>query len=99
RDIDGKFGFSEIQYVGSKNEIAINVYPNPVAKEISVTYPQAKAQGKVTIYTIDGRAIVSENISAGSTISTIDVSAFHPSVYLIEVQNGPERAIKKLVKN
>jgi PKD repeat protein len=75
----------------------IKCYPNPVNQLLNVQLDMAKPGDFYTIYNINGRKIVSNQII--STLTTIDFGGYSPGIYLLRVVNGEnvfnERIIRK----
>lgn len=74
----------------------LNVYPNP-----TMNYFQIKTNLKgglnVTVYSLTGQKVYhSNNIN---TDMRIDASSWNKGVYLVEVNNGLEKAVSRLVVN
>lgn len=69
-----------------KEDIDINVFPNPTAEVIAVQLPSlAKENYTVTLYDIVGRKINETIIKQGSTIAHIDTKTLYSGNYIITV--------------
>lgn len=68
-------------------------YPNPAATTITLKEPCVDCT--ITIYTIEGRPVLTV---PGSSGSEIDISALHPGMYLFALTGKEGRRVSKLVK-
>lgn len=86
-----------------KENSKVNVFPNPTNENVSLSIDLEIADFySVKIYSIYGQHIetVFENkfLTEGNFIQEISLEGYGKSAYLIEVQNGEKRMIKKVVK-
>lgn len=72
--------------------------PNPASDKvvISVSFVQSLTKGQVSIYNSIGQLMTELNIEEGVQ-RTVDVSGFVNGLYSVEVRQGKETAMKKLV--
>ncbi|HVX52416.1 MAG TPA: T9SS type A sorting domain-containing protein [Chitinophagaceae bacterium] len=56
-DRDGKFTFSNIVLVKAGNAPAVQVYPNPAARYITISIPGVSSAESVVIYNMQGQAV------------------------------------------
>lgn len=72
---------------------SLNVYPNPVRNVLTVTAWDGGDQGKARVIDQNGKTVELQlqNNSA-------DVSALKPGLYILHLQNGAKRAVKKFIK-
>lgn len=105
-DTDGKYTFSKVIAVrvsGSMNVEKMNVYPNPFINNIKIALnSNADVNATIRILSLDGREINrrSMELQKGDNIIVIGNIGHLPNGnYLLEVNNGSEKIIKKIVKN
>ncbi len=67
--------------------IAFSIYPNPFTA--AITLVGVKAEDQVNIYDVSGAVVFK-----GKGVSTIDLSALKPGVYLVEAAGTVQRIIK-----
>lgn len=79
--------------IHANNSFALSVYPNPAKNSVTIACPET--QFDYTVYNHLGQLIVLNKNSYGS--ATLDISAYASGIYLIEVNNGREKARKKLI--
>jgi hypothetical protein len=98
----GMTGTDEFQVPGSG--LQVEVYPNPAEREVFVSVSsQQSAVGshfRLTILDLFGRVVptmMDEMKSPGEYSVRIDVSGLPAGVYLVRVQTGEQRAVRKLV--
>jgi hypothetical protein len=73
------------------------IYPNPIHDELTVEIAgDHMSAGNLTIYGIDGRQIISEEISNRSI--KMNLSGILPGIYLVELRTGSRVFIQKLLK-
>jgi len=76
----------------------LNVYPNPTNDQITINFPDytAKSNSQYSIYSIDGKMLTGQPITAISTdVSILDYPA---GVYFIKVTNNTSVVVEKIVK-
>ena len=79
----------------------INIYPNPTNNNINVVIQAtSETQTNIRITDLLGRVVLeqTEALIAGSNTITYNISDFAKGVYLIQVSNGNEQKVFKLVK-
>ena len=100
-DNDGSFKYSAIVFVNG-NTSAISklvVYTNPVANNISISYPKAIASTTIRIMSVDGKIIVSKQVQVGCMATSFDISKLPASTYYISYQNDGVNTISKFIKD
>jgi len=80
--------------VGENETNEVNIFPNPATTTINLEGVDA---GKITIYNMIGKVIISENID--SPAKKIDVSSFEAGIYLIRITGLHKEVAKKLIVN
>ena len=81
----------------------MTISPNPSADRINIE-SVAKQSGRVRVRISNalGTEVLSEElpVTSGSQYRhTVDVSAFPTGVYMVEIQDGAARSVRKIVKN
>jgi uncharacterized protein (TIGR02145 family) len=79
----------------------INIYPNPTNNNINVVIQAtSETQTNIRITDLLGRVVLeqTEALITGSNTITYNISDFAKGVYLIQVSNGNEQKVFKLVK-
>jgi hypothetical protein len=71
----------------------IRVYPNPATNAIAIASGSDSVIGEVSIYSITGKRILHLTDSG----SAIDVSSLQGGVYILEIDTGTKKFIKKLI--
>jgi hypothetical protein len=64
----------------------IRIFPNPTSGELTIEAEQELSQGRVSIFSMEGRQLYSEPLH-GIT-ATIDLSHLQPGVYIVNVEGG-----------
>lgn len=94
---------TDIEFILPQEENRIKVFPNPTNDNISLSIDLKSADiYSIKIFSIYGQYIetVFENkhLPEGSFIQEVSLEGYEKSTYLIEVQNGERKVIKKIVK-
>lgn len=85
----------------SRWEQSIQVYPNPATSYIDLQMQSTTGDdARVNIYSSTGVMVKSVNITnaAGTVSKRVDMSSLQPGLYIIELEQGANRAIKKIIK-
>lgn len=108
-DFDGKFEYSTIISLSEpgKDNIFINVFPNPVADNLGIEITGFETVGlTLTITDLPGREVITQknNLVSGNNFLWIDMSEIKPGIYfLILTAQGEEKStrtfLKKIIKN
>lgn len=105
----GKIWFNKRQVgwasVEDNNQVVgnFNVYPNPVADYVNVTYTMNNAytEGTVSMYDLSGKNVYQKNIgnNFGFNNHVIDVRSLGltPGVYMLRMQIGNNQSVQKLI--
>jgi hypothetical protein len=94
-----KLPLSEL--VGIKENLTINninLYPNPATNTLSLNLSQLQKlqNASLSIYDIQGKLLLHQNISHAQT--QIDISSFAKGIYIVKVQTDKETLQSKFVK-
>ena len=105
-DTDGKFSYSKIVAIklnGSLTVDKFNVYPNPFITDIKVALTSTiDADATFRILSFDGKEMVRRmiTIQKGENIVVLkDFGALAKGNYILEVNTGSEKLIRKIIKN
>ncbi len=105
-DLDGKYAYSKIiplKLNGSLSVEQLMVYPNPFAAEIKVFLKSVRSDMAIfRIISLDGKEQLRRNISieSGENIVVLkDLQQLPAGNYLLEIHNGTDKYITKIVKN
>lgn len=82
-DKDGAFNYSRVISVDFGTAVQIKVYPNPFADQLQIT---AGGAGVVRLLDMQGKVIVAQALTAGTTV--IDVHGLAAGTYVVQVNNG-----------
>ncbi len=90
--------------VTSTNTFGASVYPNPVKNRMTVEFLTVDEKSSITVRIIDltGQVLYTENIgqySQGNYTYDIQAQNLEMGIYLVEISNGRESEIVKVVKN
>jgi len=99
--INGTYYFGKMESVlgVAENQFKVfSVYPNPSDGLFNLTI-SASGETKVKLFDIRGRNVYSELHNNNSDVfnTTLDFSSLASGVYMLDIENGSKRAVKKLV--
>jgi subtilisin-like proprotein convertase family protein len=85
--------------LSTPNNVLTNVvvYPNPTTGTINITLPDTVEKTVLTLNDIQGRAILTKETNA--TNETMNIENLQEGVYLLTIENGKEKTIKKIILN
>jgi hypothetical protein len=92
-DKDGRFTYSAVRKVSIVGKIS--VYPNPAARQITVTSVTGKSLLSIEMFNADGKLVYSDkNLSSSSSI--IQISSLPAGMYVVQVNDGSEVFTEKI---
>jgi hypothetical protein len=102
---DGSTSYSNVIILKSANEKAttgITIFKNPVESTLTFSYnATAAAQGQVSIYNTLGVKVYSSRIATQKGMNAVSLnldSQMASGTYILEVVNGTERAVTRMIK-
>lgn len=103
---DGSVSYSNIIALKSaapESRSALTILQNPVTSTLNFNYTSSTAtQSTVTIYSTTGVKVYSSRLNSSKGTSTVSLnldSHLAAGTYLLEVANGVERSVARMVKN
>jgi len=99
-DKDGSFTYSKVITINPKKQSTpkLDIFPNPVASNLTVSHEKAAANAAIKVVTVDGKVVLTRNLQAGATQSTIDVSKLIKGNYLVVFTNDGATSSTQFVK-
>ena len=96
-DYDGKFDYSEIEYVRVQVDSDISVYPNPAKEHIIIRSNNTLTEGhQFLVYDAMGRQInISSSIESEYAVR-LNISSLESGIYFIKLSSGNMRKVIKL---
>lgn len=79
----------------SKEMIPLVIYPNPAKEKVFIEIANVSTETQIVIYNSIGAFV--KKIDEVNTINEINTSSFAKGIYLIEVTNGKNKSVKKLI--
>jgi SdrD B-like domain/Secretion system C-terminal sorting domain len=95
----GKIGYSDVRKVTFGKNGSMIVYPNPAytsTVNISLTGSMVGKAATITIISMDGKVVFTENVKATNQTETIDISKFANGNYSVKVTTATEEKNTKL---
>ncbi|MEM9897471.1 MAG: PKD domain-containing protein, partial [Bacteroidota bacterium] len=80
--------------------LQISLVPNPAEDQVRLTLNQAVQETlDLTLYSIEGKAMLSKQLNAGSTSSLIDLNGIAAGVYLLQIKGDQVQQTLRLMVN
>ncbi len=74
------------------------IYPNPANDELNIDAPfKNKTSGTLSVFNIIGHSLYQYNFNEDSIDHQIDVSAYSPGVYMLEIRTDTGRIVEKVM--
>lgn len=97
---NGKYTYSNIVNVSPLKSIKFEVFPNPAKNNLIVSYPKLNTNANISIYTLDGRNVMSLSVKAGTTQNSLDISSLNNGSYLVTIfDEEGNKTTKTIIKN
>ncbi len=103
-DVNGRFSNSTIQVVKFAKSDLLNFsfFPNPAKDVLKITIGLVdNDNANIKLMNVLGQTIISQNVNKSSTAATINfnISALKAGIYFIELNDGINKSIEKVVIN
>ena len=76
----------------------ISIYPNPSTGKLNISMPEDKLMSGLRIMDISGRGQSYTFKNQRQASYQLDLAAFNPGMYIIEIISGNEKIVKKVMK-
>lgn len=89
-DLDDKSEYSPVRLVensGTGNKKGLLVTPNPASDNIHIKTGQSKNAQTLTIYTVDGRKMYTQNLTTLKSDATVSTTGFQAGTYIVELRS------------
>jgi len=77
---------------------SFNIIENPVNQNLNINLAGNISEGKITIYDLLGKRIITKKINNSSNLS-VNVSSLHNGLYLITIESENSIQTKRFIKN
>jgi hypothetical protein len=78
------------------DELKLNCFPNPAREQVFVRFNKIIQDGKMTVYDMAGRNVISQVISRKNNLM-MDVNTLEAGIYFLEMQEGELRYYGKIL--
>jgi hypothetical protein len=82
-DNSGNFKYSNVVAVTPKKSIKLEIFPNPATETVFVSYPKTNVVGNIRLTSVEGKTLLNQNVSVGSTQSSLDVANLPSGTYVV----------------
>lgn len=96
-DKDGKYAFSNIEYIDNKNPAQLQIFPNPVSGVLHIQSNETFLNAKILIRNVNGQLVKEMNLSGNGSLQ-IPVNGLTPGFYSIRILNGKSDFNKSFIK-
>ncbi len=96
-----RFELMLMRKLNDKTVVALNVWPNPVADELTLTIRQGNnnAAASITVRDMNGVSVYEQDIAPGIyTTVKVPTDKLAAGIYVVEAKCGDDRVVKKIVK-
>jgi hypothetical protein len=84
--------------IGDETLKRFNIITNPVNQNINISLPQNLLDGKITIYDLLGKKIITNSFKNSTNIS-LDVSALNSGLYILTIESNGVSQTQRFIKN
>ena len=97
-DFDGSFDYSPIRRVEFyKEQASFLVYPNPTYNYATIEFPADAENVQLQVIDATGRVMLDRVIGDGGSTQQLDVQAWQPGIYHLQLQVGGQILTRKLL--
>ncbi|MFP5040856.1 T9SS type A sorting domain-containing protein [Parasediminibacterium sp. JCM 36343] len=99
-DNNGSFKYSNIVSVNGKVSTKLEIFPNPATNRSNITlsFPKASAGALIKITSLSGKTMAIYSVQAGATQTSVDVSRYAKSSYIVSFENNGTRSVSQFIK-
>ncbi len=98
-DLDGSFKFSKVIIIrADKNIIGLDIFPNPVTNNVTISHPKAKTGAFIRILSADGRVVGQYSVAKDAVQTSIDASHLNAGNYFVNYMNDGKSESKMILK-
>ncbi len=97
-DKDGRFTYSHILHFTALKKKGLLVTPNPATNYVAVAHPTAMSGAMVRIVSVDGKQLLQQQVSVGTTQTAIAVSRLPDGLYLMIYENNGQKTSQTFLK-
>ncbi len=95
--VSSNVGVSAPLGLGENSADPFLVYPNPVSSKVSIMIPgTGNVESKAMFLTMEGKVIGEYDLTKQR--NEIDISLFHPGIYLLRIMGNQSTVVRKIIK-
>ncbi|ARV16093.1 chondroitinase-B domain-containing protein [Polaribacter sp. SA4-12] len=79
------------------SELGVNLYPNPVNQGKLYIKRASNDFNTVNVFSVLGSKILQVQLNSNDLLEEIDLSSLNSGLYFVEISNGKEKAIKRIL--
>ncbi|MDQ2753903.1 MAG: T9SS type A sorting domain-containing protein, partial [Bacteroidota bacterium] len=96
-DGDGRFVYSKTITVNFNGTSLFALYPNPAVDVVHLRFSLASS-ATITVFDMNGKALMQKTISGGSSSQNINVSALAAGIYTVVLQQKDQKQTLRFEK-
>lgn len=97
-DKDGSATYSNVVVVSTRPATTFGVYPNPVTDQLTITHDKTTTEAVVTIYTIDGKKVLAQQLAIGNTVDKLSIGKLPAGNYIVSLNINNTINTTELIK-
>jgi len=75
---------------------SVTLYPNPVSDNLNIQVSKLEAGATVKVFTLAGVEVISQRLT--KTLQTVSVAGLPQGIYVVQIKNGAEISVQKIIK-
>ncbi len=75
---------------------SVTLYPNPVSDNLNIKVSKLEAGATVRVFNLAGLEVISQSLA--KTLQTVSVAGLPQGIYVVQIKNGAEIKVQKIIK-
>ncbi|MCG1036196.1 chondroitinase-B domain-containing protein [Polaribacter sargassicola] len=92
----GPSSLSTDEYTNA-DELGIKFYPNPVTDKTLYIQRDSNDFNTVKIYSVIGKQVLNTKLNTNNAVEEVDLSLLNSGLYFVEINNGKQKTVKKII--
>jgi len=95
-DFDGQFSYSDLRIMQIEGLLSFSIYPNPASQKLVISSNNA-VEFSYIIYNYTGKLVTLNEVDAGSTQHSVDVTGWNKGVYFVRILSNGQSVTEKII--